>query len=288
MAADRRREARALARSEARALAILVIGLVAIGSLPLLALGPPIDWPSRWLVAVLIGGATAFGAFHLFAREEPRGVPVETLVTPALTSVALYGAVPVAASLDVHPALALAVALAGGVFLLEIALEAEVPFVRLGVPSTAGDRRIVETLLMAAAFVLFTAVAATLPGEWARVEVDRPGEPLGEFAVATGLADAAVAFLVGYRLTLLAAPDAPAAGWAGGSYAVLLGIAAVVFRWLALPGLLGAALLTLVLHLRSIVPTAASPPDAAARWRLEALVAALVILLVVGYRLSGR
>jgi hypothetical protein len=102
-----------------------------------------------------------------------------------------------------------------------------------------------------------------------------------------GFADAAIAFLVGYRLSAMGAP-ALAVGWASGTYAVLIGLTAVFFRWLAIPGLMGPALLAVVLYLRSVLRTRAAPPERSARWPFEALVLGLVIVAVVVYQLLGR
>lgn len=282
-----RRSHEAERRRQARVLAILVVGLVGLGSLPLLAPSVAIDWRGQWLFAILVGVAGAFGAFQLYGEDEPRGVPIESLITPGLAAVAVYAAIPAAVWLGVHPAFALVGAVAGGAVVLRTAIDAELPFVRLGGLPAVGDRRIVEALLLGAAFLLFIGVAASLPGGWPLPELDRPGEPLTESAVAMGFADAAIAVLVGYRLSALGGP-ALGVGWASGTYGVLIGVAAVFFRWLAIPGLMGPALLAVVLYLRSVLRTRAMPPERSARWPLEALVLALVVVVVVVYQLLGR
>ena len=274
-------------RREARLLAILTMGLVALASLPLMAPSAALDWRAQWLVGILVAIAAAFGAFQIFGEEEPRGVPIESMITPGLLSLAIYAAVPAAVWLGVHPAFALPVAVAIGLVLVRTALDAEIPFVRLGGVTAAGDRRTVEALLLGAAFLCFIGVAATLPGGWPLPEINHPGEPLVESVVAMGFADAVVAFFVGYRLTALNGPIS-AVGWASGTYAVLLGVAAVVFRWLAIPGLMGPALLAVVLYLRSILRLRWAPPDRAARWQLEAVVLGLVIVAVIVYQLLRR
>jgi hypothetical protein len=274
-------------RRQARVLAILVVGLIGLGSLPLLAPSVAIDWRGQWLYAVLVGVATTFGAFQLYGEDEPRGVPVESLITPGLVAVAVYAAIPAAVWLGVHPAFALVAVLAGGAVVLRTAIGAELPFVRLGGLPTVGDRRVVEALVLGAAFLLFIGVAATLPGGWPLPELDRPGDPLVESAVAMGFADAAIAFFVGYRLTAMGGP-ALGVGWASGTYGVLIGVAAVFFRWLAIPGLMGPALLAVVLYLRSVLRMRAGPPERSARWPLEALLLGLVVVAVVAYQLLGR
>jgi hypothetical protein len=282
-----RRSHEAERRRQARILAILVVGLIGLGSLPLLAPSVAIDWRGQWLYAILVGVAAAFGAFQLYGEDEPRGVPIESLITPGLVAVAVYAAIPAAVWLGVHPAFALVAAVAGGGVALRTAIDAELPFVRLGGLPAAGDRRIVEGLLLGSAFLLFIGVAASLPGGWPLPELDRPGEPLVESAVAMGFADAAIAFFVGYRLSAMGGP-ALGVGWASGTYGVLIGVAAVFFRWLAIPGLMGPALLAVALYLRSVLRMRAGPPERSARWPFEALVLGLVIVAVVVYQLLGR
>jgi hypothetical protein len=274
-------------RREARLLAVLTMALVTIASLPLMAPSVAMDWRAQWLVGIFVAVGAAFGAFQLFGEEEPRGVPVESLITPGLVALAIYAAVPAAVWLGVHPALALVVIVAAGLVLMRTALDAELPFVRLGGVTAAGDRRTVEALLLAAAFLCFIGVAATLPGGWPLPELDHPGGPLVDSVVAIGVADAVIAFFVGYRLTALSGSVA-AVGWASGTYGVLVGAAAVLFRWLAIPGLMGPALLAVVLYLRSILRLRSAPPDRAVRWQLEAVVLGLVIVAVVAYQLLAR
>jgi hypothetical protein len=263
------------------------MGLVAAASLPLMAPSATLDWRAQWIVGILVAGGAAFGAFQIFGEEEPRGVPIESLITPGLVALAIYAAVPAAVWLGVHPAFALPAAVAVGVVLIRTALDAEVPFVRMGGVTAAGDRRTVEALLLGAAFLCFIGVAATLPGGWPLPELNHPGDPLVESVVAMGFADAIIAFFVGYRLTALSAPIANV-GWASGTYGVLLGVAAVFFRWLAIPGLMGPALLAVVLYLRSIVRLRSAPPDRSVRWQLEAVVLSLVVVAVVVYQLLAR
>jgi hypothetical protein len=275
-------------RREARLLAVLVAGLVAIGSLPLMAPGATVDWRGQWVFALLVAATAVFGAFQIYGQDEPRGVPVESLITPGLVATAVYAAVPAAVWLGVHPVFALAAVIGAGAIVVRTAIDAELPFVRLGGLPSAGDRRIVESLLLGTAFLVFIGVAATLPGGWPLPELNRPGAALVDSVVVLGLADAGVGFFVGYRLTAMAGP-VPAVGWASGTYAVLIGVAAVFFRWLAIPGLMGPALLAVVLYLRSVVRTRGVSPDrATTRWPLEAFVLAAVVLAVVVYQLLGR
>lgn len=287
-AAGARHGGEAARQRHVRAIVWLALAVVTIGSLPLLAPGAEVDWPGQWLVAVLVAGATAFGAFKSYGELEPRGVPIETLMTPALVAAAVYAAVPVAAWLGLDPALALPIALVVGALFLRTALDAELTFLRIAAVPAARDRRVVEALLIAAAFLLFLGVAATLPGGWALPGIDTPGEPLTDSAVALGVADAAVAFLVGYRLTALASPDGRSIGWASGVYAVLVGIASVIFRWLAIPGLMGPALLVLVLYLWSIVQLRTIAADGAVRRPLEIVALVLAGLIVILYQFVGH
>jgi hypothetical protein len=273
-------------RSHTRLLALLTVGLVSLGALPLLAPAATIDWRGQWIVAVLIAAGVAFGAFQLFGEEEPRGVPLESLVTPTLVAVAVFAVVPAAVWVGVHPAFALVGAVAAGAVAVRAALDAEAPFVRLGKVTAASDRRTVEAFLLGAAFLVFIGVAATLPGGWPLPEIDRPFAPLTESAVALGVADAVVGLLVGYRLTVLSGAGS-AVGWASATYAVVVGIAAVAFRWLAIPGLMGPAVLAVVLYLRAVVSTAPTA-ERPSRWPLEAIALVVVVVAIVGYQLLAR
>lgn len=273
-------------RRHERALAAMAMGLVAVGSLPLLAHAASVEWSGQWIVALLLAGATAFGALHVLAPEEASGVPLATLVTPALASVAAFAIVPLAGFLGMPTGLALLGALTGGAVLLVAAVESEVPFVRLGTVPSAADRRLVEAILMGCALVVFAGIAATLPGGWARVELDLPGAGLPESAAPLAFGAAVVGLLVGLRLTVLSGRPAMIA-WVSAAEAVLVGVSALVFRWLAIPGAMAAALLTLVLYLGATVGIAPSA-EGTTRWRLEVLVIGLVILVVVGFRLFAR
>lgn len=265
----------------------LVLAVVALGSLPVVAPAAAIDWRAQWVTGVLIAAATAFGAFHLYAETEPRGVPVESLVTPALVAVAIYASVPASVWLGVHPALALTAALVLGAVLVRGALDTESHFVRIGGLPSANDRRNAEAFVLGAAFLVFIGVAATLPGGWALPEIDAPGEPPVDATAILGLADAVIAILAGFRLTALTGPPG-GVGWASGSYGVVVGMAAILFRWLAVPGLMGPALLAVVLYLRTIVPVPGAAADRAARRPLEALILGVAVIVVVLYQLLGR
>ena len=274
-------------RRRARTLALLTIGLIGFASLPLMAPSAAMDWRAQWLVAVLVGGAAAFGAFQLHGADEPRGVPIESLITPALVAVAIYAAIPAAVWLGMHPAFATVAALIGGIVLLQTAIDAERPFVRLGDLPAERDRRVVEGLLLGAAFLVFVGIAATLPGGWPLPELDVTGDVPVDSVVTIGLADAAIALLAGYRLTAMAGPG-QGLGWVSGTYAVVIGAASVALRWLAVPGLMGPALLVVLLYLIMITRTRASAPGLHGRWPFEALILGLAVVAVVVFQLLGR
>jgi hypothetical protein len=179
------------------------------------------------------------------------------------------------------------VALAVALIAVRYAVDAELPFVRLGGLPAEGDRRAIEGLLLGAAFLVFAGIAATLPGGWPLPELERPAGPLTGTALGLGLADAAIATFVGYRMTAMGGP-APALGWASGTYGVLVGAAALLFRWLAIPGLMGPALLAVVLYLRSVLRGRPSGGTGTTRWPVEALLLAVVVVAVVGYQLLRR
>jgi hypothetical protein len=90
--------------------------------------------------------------------------------------------------------------------------------------------------------------------------------------------DGLIAFLLGYRLTALRAPDLIEATWAAGTYAVAVGVAAALLRALALPQLLGPAILAGVFYLWSAYRAAPGAERRSSGWIWEYLV--LIVALV--------
>ena len=102
------------------------------------------------------------------------------------------------------------------------------------------------------------------------------------------VADGLLAGLVGYRLAALRAPDVRAAVLAALSYAVVVAIAAAGIRAMAIPRLLGPALLTLVLYLWSAYRGGPRTGRADARWVWELLLLLGLGVVVIAWNLLAQ
>jgi hypothetical protein len=236
------------------------------------------EGPALWAMALLVLAVHVLATLEVLgadAAAEEEGVPVEALLVPGVAAVAAIGAlrlVPV--GLLLVPALFAA----GCLVLASVALERRI-LGRANGP-TAEDRAALLSLVLLVAFVAFAGIAAVIPG--ALVEpgsgsaAARPGLPL-EGMVLLAVADGLLAALLGYRLAALRAPDVRGAALSALSYAVVVAIAAASLRAMAIPRLLGPALLTLVVYLWSAYRGGPRTGRADARWAWE-----MVLLLGLG------
>ena len=236
------------------------------------------EGPALWAMALLVLAVHVLATLEVLgadAAAEEEGVPVEALLVPGVAAVAAIGAlrlVPV--GLLLVPALFAA----GCLVLASVALERRI-LDRANGP-TAEDRAALLSLVLLVAFVAFAGIAAVIPG--ALVEpgsgsaAARPGLPL-EGMVLLAVADGLLAALLGYRLAALRAPDVRGAALSALSYAVVVAIAAASLRAMAIPRLLGPALLTLVVYLWSAYRGGPRTGRADARWAWE-----MVLLLGLG------
>ena len=267
-------------RTERARIANLAVLLVALAALAALLAGA-----AFWLGLLIVLAAAAFGAFHLLGDLDPRGVPVESLTTPAVAA----GAVAAAAHL-VGPGGELILVLGGGGLLVAAALRLEVRLI--GPADEARERReqLLVPLVLLVGFIAFLGVAgavyaglaAPLPGTTEPAAIDQGGLLL------LAVADGAVAFLLGYRLAAARAPDLIEAAWAGGTFACVIGVAAALLRALALPRLLGPAILTGVFYLWSAYRAASGSERRSRRWLWEYLVLAVTLVGAVAWNLLVR
>jgi hypothetical protein len=270
-----------LARDPAAELVVLAVLLAAIARLA--------EGPALWAAALLAGGALALASLGVLGAgddddAEAPGVPVEALLLPAVTGIAgatVIHLVPL--GLLLVPALVGVGALA----VAAIAVERRILGRRSG--ATTADQAALLSLVVLAAFVAFTGIAASIPGALVEplpvgVGAEPPGISLEELGLLAAL-DGLVAGLLGYRLAALRGSSARAALGAALTYAAVIAIAAAALRALALPLLLGPALLTLVFYLWSAyrgVPRAASRD---ARWIWEVALLALLGVVVIAWNL---
>lgn len=265
---------RSAGRRDLALLAVAVIGLSRFADVPLV-----------WLVAGLLLVAMMLGSLQVLGEGEPRGVPIESLLVPAVAAAASVGVIRL---VPVGLALLPAVALAG--LVIERALALEERLEGATAPPSADDRTRVVTLAMLVAFAAFSGVAAMVPGGLVAPSDGASSLGLGgpELA-ALALGDAFVAALLGYRLSALRLTAVRDVAWSAASYAIVIAIAAGALRALALPLLLGPALLTLVLFLWDALHGTAPARRRDPRWLWEfALLLVLGVLIVaLNVRLGG-
>ena len=237
----------------------LTFGVVVLGGVRIV-LGPTI-WSQRTAIApVLVAGVLAAGAVGAI-----RVVPVGLWLVPAVVGVALV----------LEWILGLDRRLAGTTGRL-----------------SADDRTMVVAALLAAAFVAFVGVAAAVPG--GMVEPVPPGAPesvgsLPEAALLIlAVADALLAGLLGYRAALLRMPAGRPAATSALGYALVVAIGAGALRALAIPRVLGPALLTLVFFLWDSFQRRAPARRRDPRWIIEVAVVAMLGIAVVILNLQLR
>jgi hypothetical protein len=258
---------RSAGRRDLAVLAVTIVGLSRFA-----------DGPLLWLVAGLLLVALLLGSLQVLGEGEPRGVPIESLILPAVAGMAAVGAIRlVPIGLALAPVLFLAGVLVERTLALEDRLE------DAAAPPRAEDRTRVVTLVLVVAFAAFTGVAAMVPGGLvAPADGVEPGAALGGESLAVlVLGDALVAFLLGYRVSALRLTALRDVAWSALTYAIVMAIAAGALRGLALPLLLGPALLTLVFFLWDALHGTAPARRRDPRWLWEfALLVVLGVLIV--------
>ena len=259
---------RAFARRELALLATAVIALSRFADPPLVA-----------LVAVVLGAAVALGSLWVLGEDEPRGVAVEALILPALAAVAAILALRL---VPLGPLLVLVVPLAYLLVLAALTLEARLE----ARPTLAGPEETTPVIGLATlvAFLGFAGIAVLAGGPGAPASSD--GASGGGWAVTISvLADAGLAFLIGYRLTALRTTDIRRVLSASGTYAAAIAVAAGGLALVELPGLVVPAILALVLFLWDAIRAASAGGirDARSIWQIVLL--AVLGLLVVALNL---
>ena len=266
--------------------------LVIVG-VTLAAIGRLAEGPSLWVAAFVAGLALGLAALEILGNVDPPpgvadlGVPVEALLVPAATGIAsVVGIHVVPVGLLLVPALVAV----GSLIASSIAIERRI----LARPSgpTAADRTALLGLVMLVAFVAFTGIAAAIPGALVEppptgVEAPVTGLPLEGLALLAAL-DGLVAGILGYRLAALQGPTLRGALGAALSYAAVIAIAAAALRAMALPRLVGPALLTLVFYLWSAYRGVPRGTRRDPRWIWEVLLLVALGLVVVLWNLLAQ
>jgi hypothetical protein len=216
-----------------------------------IALATVLSGPLVWLAGILLLAAMLFGTLEvLAASDEDRlaaeGIPVESLILPAVAAIGCLGAVRL-----VPLGVATIPALVAVIVLLDRALALESRLTVSDRAPTIDDRSAALVTMLIIALVAFTGIAAVVPGGIAGLEpAGAPVAPLplGNLLV-LGLADAAVAGLLGYRASALRAGSLRDALWSALTYAIAIAIGAAAIRAMGIPRLVGPALLMLLFYL---------------------------------------
>jgi hypothetical protein len=262
-----------------RDLALLVVVIVGLARL--------LDGPLNWLVAVLLLVATLLGSLQVLGQldtpETEHGVPVESLILPGIAAIGGLGAI------GLVPVGALLVpALAATAFLVDRTLVLEERILRSDQALTAEDRSSVLVATLLVGFVAFVGVGALVPGGLA----GGPGESVAPLAgrdlLLLAAADAAVAGLLGYRAAALRMTMLRDVLWSAMTYAIAIAIGAAALRAMAIPRLIGPALLTLGFYLWDTLHGASPSRRRDPRWIWQTLLLVLVGVIVAGWNILIR
>jgi hypothetical protein len=242
-----------------------------------------------WLGTALVCAATAYGAFGMLGGVEPRGVPVESLATPAAAAFATVSLTHAVGASLVAP---LVLAAGGGLLVTSIVLE-----MRLLGPSDAAEplrRQQLLLLTVLLAFLCFAGAAAAAYGGLLGSDAASSPDPGSSVAaqeaslVTFVLADAAIGFVLGYRLTATRVPTVRASAREAGTFAAAVGVAAALIRAIALPRVLAPALLALVFYVWGSYRAASRVERRSNAWLWEYLVLAGAAALAVAWNLLLR
>jgi hypothetical protein len=268
------------ARRDLTIAAVVVVGLSRL-----------VEPPTVWYVAIFLLGAMLLGTLQVLADEtlratgDGRGVPIESLILPAVAAVACVGAIRlVPFGLWLAPAL-----LVTGLIVARcLALEARLVASDDELDEHGRTTVLVTTLLVA--FLAFVGVAASVPGGLAQPgSGGAAGGPLAEGdLLALAIADGVIAFLLGYRAAALRVRTMREAVLSALTYAAAIAIGAAAVRAMAIPRLLGPALLTLAFYLWDAVQAATPARRRDARWIWQIVLLAVLGLAVVAWNLLLR
>jgi hypothetical protein len=163
-----------------------------------------------------------------------------------------------------------------------------------------GDRWKVVLAALATAFLGFSGVASMVAGGLGGVA--SPGSAgsagsagiagpsaLGESdLLALAAADAVIAALIGFRLVRLGQVQRRAAGLSAAGFGAVVGLGAGLLRAMAIPQLLGPALLTVLVYLWDAVSAASPSIRSDPRWRWQVVLLVVLAAVVIGWNLALR
>lgn len=224
-------------RSARRDLAIVAVTIVALSRL--------VDPPLVWLAAGALLAAMLLGTLQVLHDEaDPSqvwfGVPIESVIVPSVAAVACLGAIRL-----VPFGLWLVPAIVATWLIVARTLSLESRIHRSGPDLSEDDRTALLVTILLVAFLAFTGIAAMVPGGLVQTGVALTENDL----VILAAGDALVAGLLGYRVAALRVSSVRDALWSAATYALAIAIGAAALRAMAIPRLVGPALLTLVFYL---------------------------------------
>jgi hypothetical protein len=266
----------AAARRDLTLIVVVIVGLARL-----------LDGPLTWLVAGLLLAATLLGALQVLGHHEgpaaEHGVPIESLILPAVAAIGCLGAI------DLIPiGIWIVPALAATAFLVDRTLRLEERIVASDRALTEDDRSEVLVATLLVAFVGFTGAGSLVPGGLAG-GFGQPVPPLAlQDLVLLAAADALVAGLLGYRAAALRVTTLRDALWSAATYAIAIAIGAAALRAMAIPRLIGPALLTLAFYLWDAFHGAAPSRRRDPRWIWQTGLLVGLGVLVIGWNLLVR
>jgi hypothetical protein len=262
-----------------RDLALLVVVIVGLARL--------LDGPLSWVVAVLLLVATLLGSLqvlgHLDTPETEDGVPIESLILPGVAAIGCLGAITL-----VPIGVLMVPALAGTAFLVDRTLLLEERILVADRALTPEDRSSVLVATLLVGFVGFVGAASLVPGGLA----GGPGEPVAPLSGTDLLllagTDAIVAGLLGYRAAALRMTMLRDVLWSAATYAVVIAIGAAALRAMAIPRLIGPALLTLAFYLWDAFHGASPSVRRDPRWIWQTMLLVVLGVIVAGWNVLIR
>lgn len=241
-----------------------------------------------WPIALALLAGVMLAALQVVGEASPgagtAGVPVESLLLPGAAAIAALGAIRL---VPIGIAIGPAAVLGGG--LVGLALVTELRIARASGPPSSADRTAVLIEVLVIGFLGFAGVAALVPGG-----LPVPGQGGGSIGsdaipvLAQAGGDAALGFLLAYRVAALRSSNLRDVAWFGLTGAAVVAIAAVALRSIEIPRILGPALLVLVFFLWDAIHSGGTVRrrDPLRLWETLALV--VLAIVVIGWSAGIR
>jgi hypothetical protein len=249
----------------------------------LVALAALIDPADAFVAAILLPLVMLVAGMGVLGGGQPRSRVYVPLLLPAVLAGGTAAGIHLAAT---GPALL--VVLVAFAVVLDRVLALEMGILAQPDAVSDGDRARVQLAVVVTAFIGFTGVAALVPGGMpepaASATAGASTMSAGWLAV-LALADAAVALVVGWRMSALRFGSLVDIARSALTYALVTAVAAGLIRAIDLPRLVGPAVLTLVFYLWDAQHGAAPSRRRERRFVWEMLLLAALAVVVVAWNL---